>query len=281
MRPWLIFGMVTLGLLAGVSCLDGWEHGRRACRAIQSWWLWGMEPPPPNSDYATVRVPFPDAEAGGTISGLLVCRNGRRGWSEGDGLPLRGVHVHFGGISVAIENGRWWRPSPEGELLRTPRPTLVASITCCRPKEPSRVLDHSIHDFGRENQVELALPFEVTVLPARGASAGALRYEARLGDLYAEGRQEWQEEWGEFAPIMRAERGATVSAAIVHGVAGRCYAEVELRRDGSTLGVEGCCADRETWRLAGEGGRIRCLAVATGLMAQPSMVSLPCSARAM
>ena len=123
--------------------------------------------------------------------------------------------------------------------------------------------------------MELALPFEITVAPVAGSERGALRYETRLGDIRAEGRQEWDEARGEFAPVMRAEKGATVSAAIVHGVAGECYGEVELSRDGLRAAVGDCGEDRGTWRLAGEDGRVRCVALVTGPMAQPGVVAIP------
>jgi hypothetical protein len=194
---------------------------------------------------------------------------------------MRAVHVDFGGISMTIEDARWWRPSSSVDFLRPRGPTLIASITCASPMQPSRTLAHSIHAFGREEDVELALPFEIAISKADGGERGALSYDARLGEIGVTGQQIWDEKHGKLAPMIRRDTAASVSAAVVHGLAGQCYGEVELVRNGAPVSVADCRADRGTWRLSGEDGRLRCVALVTGELACGGAAMLRGSGQAM
>ncbi|MFW5868879.1 MAG: hypothetical protein ACOCX2_13735 [Armatimonadota bacterium] len=279
MRVRLTTGAIVVAVLtAGVSSVAVFrsDAAERGCRAVQSWWVWGTNPPPPHADNGWLGVELPpDAAEGGTLSGTIAYRNGHRGWKSAGALPTRYVAVYCGGISVSIEDARWWRPSEGAPFLRLRTPGLVAAISCNSPAGPKRELASEIYRFAEGDPVDLDLDFEISIRPADDPPASsdesgesqALAFEAELGKMQVAGQQRRDAESRGWDPVLACPETARVSVVMVHGAQDVEYADMSLRWNGRPVSVEECCADRGTWRIAGEGTRVVARSLISGSLA--------------
>jgi hypothetical protein len=266
-------GIIVMAAGTGLAIFGG-GAARRGCRDLESWWLWGGNPPPPLSDNGRIYVELPsDTAEGGTLAGTIRYRNGHRGYDGARDLPARFVAVYAGGVTVAIEDARWWRPAEDAPFLRPEKPSLVASIRCSRPGKANRILANQVHTFEPGRPVELALDFEVTLKPevecagTADADEAPIRFAARLGGLTAQGQQQLDPASGQLTPALFPPKLASVSVVMVHAERDTSYADVSLAWNGRPLEVTDCCEDRGTWRLAGEGQRVAARSLISGSLA--------------
>lgn len=277
-RRYVVLGTIMVGVIVaggGWVTLPENAVARRGCDVVRSWWIWGANPPPPPADSGVLQVPLPE---GGdqrlTLSGTLSYRNGHRGWRGCGDLPVRYVGVHLGGISLAIQDARWWQPVPDGDFLRTVSPGLVASISCSAPGGPGRTLASEVIAFEGGDRIELDLPFEIAIRPRTPdgdadddpAEVAPLEYEVTLGGLHVTGRQRPDARSGAYDPVLFLPTSVCVGAVAVHGVQDTRYAEMTFVWNGRPLEFEASTEDRGTWLLSTDGMQVEAWSLITGPM---------------
>lgn len=258
---------VALGIAAaGVLLCESPDLPSRACTRVHHLLVWGWNRPAPLPECAAASVPL--GGSGPIVArGSITWENGHSGSRAADGLPLRRLDLAVGGLLICIEDARHCSIPACRAAARGGGAALVASIWGCFDAGDPEVLDRRLYRFEPGGAIELELPFSVTVTPppCREEAGG---FSVTVGELSAQGRQQWDETDCLWEPILSADRRALVRVEMVHWREATRYAVVSLEGPAGPPEILPRCSDRGQWRLACPEGAIVCEGLVTGHIAR-------------